>query len=415
MNWFIDIKEVPTSYNVIRFPGSDLALELGKLATLQGKGLSEAVAFYAGRVVEASAEDMAKRLGYTAALSLAEHMDLIGLSGRIDDGYLACGNALRRIGNHARHLDRAITGDEEATIIAMLQLWLESYQIFINNDVERCDGNLALKDWSGMTPIVRLLACGGKAELESLIAPDGSVDHHLLTEATMAAFVGERFTDARLPAAQALTAKCMTKFPRDKRVQQIRALFLSRNGRAEEAIMVLKRVLKWKKGQDIETLGILGGAFKNLWLKDGDSGKLAEANRYYTRTPDDRSSSYYLLINAAATALWLGQAEEARAHAFQAIEALKKFGVTEQWALSSETSYWLVATLAEAQLIWGKVKPAQRLYEHARNIDNMGGRWARTLEQLNIHLRFLPNARGQMEALTRAEPCLVQRESAAAA
>lgn len=385
-----------TASQAFRFSGTDLANELNKVASVTGRSLPDAVAFYAGRIVEVSVEDSVKRLGYRSADSVAEHLDLIGMSPRIDDGYLACGNALRRISNHARHMDRPILDDEEATIIAMLQLWLEWYWGFIGQNVMSTEGTSVLRDWSTMTPTMRILVRGNKNELQGLVNSDGSLDSHLFDEATIAAFIGERLTDAQLPAAEAVTQNAVYLFQKDKRLRQVRALFLSRNDRSEDAVFELNRVLRWKYGQDSETLGILGGAYKNLWMKNGVDSHLLEAHRCYASVPQDGKTNYYLLINAAATALWLGRLEDARSCAFQAVEALKKFGVTEKWALSANSNYWLVATLAEAQLIWGKTKSACNLYARAKAIDKTEGRWMRTCEQLKIHLRFLPDIRFHM-------------------
>lgn len=379
-----------------RFSGTDLANELKKIVFVRGQGLPDAVAFYAGRLVEVSSEDVVKRMGYRPSDSVSEHLDLIGMSPRIDDGSLACGNALRRMSNHARHMDRPILAGEEDTVLAMLQLWLEWYWDFIGLHVVAVDGISALKDWSDMTPTIRKLVRGNKDELQDLVKADGSLDEHLFDEATIAAFVGERLTDARLSAAQAVTRNAVILFKNDKRLRQVRALYLSRNDCAEEAVIELNRVLQWRYGQDNETLGILGGAYKNLWMKSGEESMLLAARRFYTQVPHDGRANYYLLINAAATALWLGNSSDARSYAFQALEALKRFGVTEQWAMSANSNYWLIATLAEAQLIWGKTKSASDLYKRAKSIDMTEGRWARTWEQLKVHLRFLPNVSAQL-------------------
>ena len=49
----------------------------------------------------------------------------------------------------------------------------------------------------------------------------------------------------------------------------------------------------------------------------------------------------------------------------------------------------MVATLAEANFLAEKYAIAFALYEQACTFDVTGGRWARTIEQLRLHLESL--------------------------
>lgn len=385
------------------YPQLAVDAEVAKLLRLCGQGMSDAVAFYAGRIVEATSSDLISRLGLRIASSGATdsthtNLELIATSGRIDDGIVACANALRRIGNHARHMDREIRAAEESVIVGLVQLWTEQWLDLASTSAAAA--SRPRTDWSVLTPILRSMVRGAPGDMAALFDADPGTRERLLDEPTLASLLGERAVDAAVPHADAWTRQLLQRFPKDKRVQQVRALYLSRNARADEAVRVLEAVLRWRYGDDRETLGILGGACKNLWLQGGQVSWLERAHGLYMRTPCDGARGYYLLINAAATALWLGDAGEARAQAFAAEEDLKRYGVDESYLLSASHAYWLSATLAEARLLMGKPAAALRLYRHARDSDRSGGRWARTRTQLRVHLRHLaPKAGADTEEL----------------
>lgn len=393
------VLQLPPELCRIRFAESDIPNELAHVAFLRAHQMPEGMAFYAGRILEATAHEVVKRLGLNPSDKAFVNVDLIGATGQIADGYLACGHALRRIANDARHLLRPIGTDEQDTVIALLQIWLEWLTHFVRGDTADATPSAMPVEWSEAVMMIRALVDGSLTKLNEWVHPQGDADNRLLAESTTAAFLCERLTDARHPAAENLIARCLQRFGSQKRFRQLRALHLSRNGRAAEAIEHLRPVLRWKYGDNSETLGILGGACKNLWLKDRDLTHLQNARSYYARTPGEGRSNYYLLVNAAATSLWLRDEAGARTFAHQALQDLGNFGLTDQWARSPLANFWMVATLAEVHLIMGNTKLAKDLYDRARSLDHTNGRWTRTQEQLRIHLEFLPNAQQVMQSM----------------
>lgn len=385
----IDPTLLPTNLKLKGFEHIALGAELDALARVASLQLPEAVAFYAGRIVEATSNDLIARLGLRVPETTFANLDVLANSGRCDDGWLTCGNVLRRIGNHARHMDRAVHPGEQATILALLQVWLESWAMLASPESSKPAATAA--DWSDLTPLIRRMVSGTPQELAGLFDADGNFTPRLTDEPALASFVGERLVDANLPLADGYTANLPRLFPKDKRAHQVRALYLSRNARAAEATPLLERLLRWRYGGDRETLGILGGAYKNIWLGSGEKSRefLQRAHAQYVRVPADGEFGYYLLINAAATALWLGDRAQARAQAYAAEQHLLNYGVDDALAMASPHAYWLIATLAEVRLLQGKIKPAVRLYTHARDVDRSGGRWQRTRSQLTVHLRYL--------------------------
>ena len=392
MSCHIDPIQLPVAFKLNGFEHIDLGAELDALSRIAPLQLPDAVAFYAGRIVEATSNDLIARLGLRVPESTFANLDVLASSGRCDDGWVACGNVLRRIGNHARHMDRPVHASEQATILALLQIWLESWAALASPG--RGVAAVTAVDWSDVTPLVRRVVSGSPHELEGLFDADGRCSPRFTDEPALASFVGERLVDANLSVAQSYTANLLRIFPKDKRAHQVRALYLSRNARATEAAAVLERLLRWRYGSDRETLGILGGAYKNIWLDGGSHEFLQRAHAQYARNPADGEPGYYLLINAAATALWLGDSALARAQAYAAEQHLLNYGVDEALALSSAQGFWLTATLAEARLLQGKTKSATKLYAHARDVDRSGGRWQRTRRQLAVHLRHLDLPQG---------------------
>ncbi|MCC8395830.1 hypothetical protein LJ656_24910 [Paraburkholderia sp. MMS20-SJTR3] len=365
--------------------------ELKKLARLHLAGLPDAVAFYAGRIVEGLASAALQIHHLYAGSTVIESLDTLALSGKVSDGALLCGHAIRRLANEARHLERSVLVDEEATIVALLQLWVEWF-------VSACGASTASQsfswnDWSSRTPMLRTLAAGSQPEMVALSTHEDQLQP-LLADSATAAFVAERLVDCNAATADRFTRAAKDRFPHNRRITQIRALHFSRAQNPEQAIRLL---LPLRNGNprrlDIETIGILGGAYKTRWLQSRISAHLKCAYDTYTLPVADAPRSHYLQINIAATALWMDKAALARSHAQAAIDLLAEQKITSDEALEGTVNYWMVATLAEAQLLVGNDWLASVLYAKASATDNPTGPWARTAAQLRVHLEFLPKTR----------------------
>lgn len=387
--WLIPINVIAESVLKIPIGASTLALELAKLAKLQGLGMPEAIAFYAGRIVEDLAQQALSKSNLQHGNDLDTNLNLLFQWGRIDEGALASGHMLRRLGNQARHLDRAIEVSEEPTIVGLLQLWLEWYTRNFTN-VQKHDpaAVVAFGDWSSLTPLLRLLALGKCERIGEEFTSSDTIDV-LLADASIAGFAGERLIDCRNPQADEFTKQAKVRFPNERRITQIRALYFSRNGSTGDAVTLLQHMSKFSR-HDSETFGILGGAYKNLWTQTQDPQFLQKAHQQYEKGAREFPADYYLRINVAATSLWLGERHQARAQANEALQILANFGFTgNKGDIPKNATYWVVATLAEANLLAEKYPKAFSLYEQACALDITGGRWARTATQLRLHLEKL--------------------------
>ncbi|WP_201697763.1 tetratricopeptide repeat-containing protein [Paraburkholderia hiiakae] len=387
----------------IRVGPETLLDELAKLAKLQTAALPDAVAFFAGRVLEGLAASATQAFQLRPAETVIENLDALALTGRIDDGILMCAHAIRRLANEARHLERSIGVDEEATIVALLQIWIEWYLSAADGaaDAHTADWN----DWSSRTPVLRTLAFGAR---DAIIAPTtNEALTPLLADASTAAFAGERLIDCRTPAAEAFTRAAIDRYPRNRRVVQVRALHFSRTGHIDQAERLLLPIRNGNPRRlDAETVGILGGAYKNKWMHTRNVKHLQSAWQTYGLSFPGAADSYYLTINVAATALWLGKNGEARSKAQATLELLDQRGIAPTLALEQHVSYWMTATLAEALLLVGDSWKASMLYSKAKQLDSLGGQWSRTAAHLSLHLDRLNGLeyRETLERLLSGQP-----------
>ncbi|SDC81341.1 tetratricopeptide repeat-containing protein [Paraburkholderia lycopersici] len=383
VTWHLPDVPVLSLCGQVRVGAETLLDELAKLAKLQTVCLPDAVAFYAGRMLEGLAANAMQAFRLRPAETVIENLDALALTGRIDDGVLLCGHAIRRLANEARHLERPISADEEATLVALLQIWIEWYLA-----AAPCAGDAHVpgwNDWSGRTPVLRSLACGTRDAILALAAHNTLAP--LLADASTAAFAGERLIDCQAPNADAFTRAAIDRYPRNRRVVQVRALYFSRTGHIDQAVRLL---LPLRNGNprrlDAETVGILGGAYKNKWMHTKNVRDLQLACQTYGLTLPGASDSYYLMINVAATTLWLGNSADARGKARATLDLLDQRGITPTLALEQHVSYWMTATLAEALLLVGDSLNASMLYTKAKQLDSRGGQWSRTVSHLRLHL-----------------------------
>jgi hypothetical protein len=382
----------------VRVGSETLLDELAKLAKLQSCALPDAVAFFAGRMLEGLAADAMQAFRLRPAETVIENLEALALTGRINDGILLCGHAIRRLANEARHLERPIGLDEEATIVALLQIWIEWYLSAMPATVDTHVPRWS--DWSARTPVLRTLASGTRDAILAQAEHDALTP--LLADACTAAFAGERLIDCQAPTVDRFTRAAIDRFPHNRRVIQVRALHFSRTGHIDQAERLL---LPFRNGNprrlDAETVGILAGAYKNRWMHTRNVRHLQSACQTYGLNFPGASDSYYLMINVAATALWLGKHADARDNAQATLALLDQRGITPTLALQQHVSYWMTATLAEALLLTGDSMKAIMLYTKARRMDSLGGQWSRTASHLRLHLDRLKDVqhREALEAL----------------
>jgi tetratricopeptide (TPR) repeat protein len=145
-----------------------------------------------------------------------------------------------------------------------------------------------------------------------------------------------------------------------ERRDQLMALALARSNDIDEAIQILKPLYDRRKTEtDSETGGILGGRYKQRWLKSGRTNNpdLRAAFEIYRET-FERTKDTYPGVNAAAMALEVGDRAEMLRIAQQVLMSL-------QQAPIENFDHWKLATFAEVYLLLGDIDNAKKWYGKA--------------------------------------------------
>jgi tetratricopeptide (TPR) repeat protein len=170
------------------------------------------------------------------------------------------------------------------------------------------------------------------------------------------------------------------------RADQLRALALDKAGKTDEAIQILETL--YSSGHlDAETGGLLAGRYKKRWKNSGynDRGSLLKACDLY-KTTFERTGDSYPGINAASTALWLGNRAEAKEIAQKVLSAMDRLreDLLDQWNLATRgEAYLLVGDLENAKRWYGKA--VARSPESHQNIAVMRWEARFDLKELREH------------------------------
>lgn len=142
------------------------------------------------------------------------------------------------------------------------------------------------------------------------------------------------------------------------RARQLRALALSKMGDDQQALDLLEPLIEAGGDQiDAETVGILGGVYKRMWLAGNGPLKLAQALSAY-QVGYTRTGEPYVGINVATLALLSGDRSRGER---MASEVLAKLGARD----ASKLHYWDRATIGEAYAVLGKREEALEWYRQA--------------------------------------------------
>jgi class 3 adenylate cyclase/tetratricopeptide (TPR) repeat protein len=152
-------------------------------------------------------------------------------------------------------------------------------------------------------------------------------------------------------------------FPDHARLTQLYSLSLIKCGFLLTARDLLTALVD-KGYRDEETLGILGRVYKEMWLIEGqgepDHPHLAKSRDLYLDA-FRRSRGHYSGINAASLSLIRGDVPRAERLAREVARIC-----AERWKHPPQRDYWIVATVAEANLVLGRQEQAARYYGAAR-------------------------------------------------
>ncbi len=184
----------------------------------------------------------------------------------------------------------------------------------------------------------------------------------------------------------------------DVRLQQLQALALARGGATAPANQILTAL--WDSGHtDPETSGLLARTHKDLWLALCDhcqgTEHLQKAHTLYQGGYEnavgkgDVDGSVYNGINAASTALLMGDTAAAARLAAE---------VSALCDRKEPPDYWSLASKAEAQLVRNQFEDAENLYcEAAKDIKVSAGDLSATRKQARLLLRALGRDSGDLD------------------
>ena len=179
--------------------------------------------------------------------------------------------------------------------------------------------------------------------------------------------------------------QALERLPSSLRRDQLMALSLAKTGTKEgldKAFRLLEE-LGTLGHRDVETAGILGGRYKDLWRETGIREHLEKSHATYLSAFKTNPDDPYPGINAAATALWLGERDLSQRVARDVLALL-------QARPRSARDCWHHATEAEARLLLGEREAARALYRKAcESCDYAPGILLTIGRQLNQHEEVL--------------------------
>lgn len=165
----------------------------------------------------------------------------------------------------------------------------------------------------------------------------------------------------------------------DLRVKQLYALSLSKSGVPEAAQEYLESVVR-DLPDDPETMGILGGIYKELFKKNQSSKYAILARDTYDKN-FKLTKNYYTGINAASMSTLAGQSRRGKEIAQEVLTVLK----------DPENDFWEAATQAEAYLLLKERAKSEESYIRARKLAVMDwGKINSVYNQLWLLKHYLP-------------------------
>jgi class 3 adenylate cyclase/tetratricopeptide (TPR) repeat protein len=178
--------------------------------------------------------------------------------------------------------------------------------------------------------------------------------------------LGERILKQGAPLlAYDIISEGLKNCPIDVRLRQLQGLALARSGATERASRILEQ-LREENHVDEETLGMLARTYKDRAARTATS---RDARKFLRRAAEiymqahDLKGGYWTGINAATTALLIGNKERATKLAKDV-----RASCLRQLERTRGDKYWLLATLGETALVLRDWSQAKNWYAQAGQI-----------------------------------------------
>jgi hypothetical protein len=412
--------------------GQSRSRELHAITELGRCNLATApsLCFFAGRVVEVGVTSKWTRFQTSygeqisnSRLSLDEQIHHLQQLGRLDDISAACIHEVRKLGNRVRHQAAFPTLSQAAFCLAMLKValpWLadengaEVQAVCSTHNVTALDQEV---QWllNAETLSARSLHFASLLQgAPNLLSGLNRVEPPYPTDITN--WVTQQCIRVkRLDLAGCLIARFLLNGNADAphlrpdrdshhRVSyfhRLVALRLSRMGNSALAIEILTDLGRQANylatdGSPIplrsynshayaETLGILGGAYKTLWMARREPASLVRTAALYQQALQAEPWNTYLAINAAACLAWAGDVPAARSICSFLIKQLEPTPNGRE--IGRSANLWNMLTQAEALLLSGQ---HERAIERYRSVgrqfnETYAGDIRRAIFQVRIH------------------------------
>jgi len=326
----------------------------------------EAIVFYSGRILEATSMYCVNCLGEKAKSNVFANIEYINDYKSLLDGMTrSWAHALRRLANQFRHILKATEKDDGQIAIILLDTWLTwlfNSSPFVNNN--KHEFSLLEDTKNSMQQQFRWVGDWLKHKDIKKINIDSNSS--ILKQPVFASLICEALINKKEYSKATKYLKVALLYHSDDlRLNQLKGLLFSRTGKLLEAESILRSLLK-KFPNDDETIGILGGVIKSLWMA-GDKNKLWQWGKLYIQgwNQSDKRNTY-LGINAAAYYLWSGDVKSCNKLAQEIVQQYSQKEKSLKNILKIKVGamdYWDQASLAEAFLLADKPQKAEKAYK----------------------------------------------------
>lgn len=332
-------------------------------------GATEATVLYCARTLEVLTGDAVARLGLDASASVFANLATLDQFGLLPRHALYLSHALRRIGNDVRHIKRPIGAEEGRLALALLEPCMEWFfcRFLLGPGVASLtsSGGPLFEALTGPVREFVEICCRLPASRESLLDLWGISQKELPSQAVLALLTELMIDHKEFELAQMVLDEGFVSYSTDLRLNQLQGLLWSRTGELHKAVEKLSELRR--RSRDAETIGILAGAYKRLAHSSKGGDWLQRSHAQYSEGWK-RLKDVYLGINAATTAVWLGRLEDGRELAEDVrVEILERAQRVHQATGDTHlgSDFWSRVTLAEADLITGRVEQARTGYQEA--------------------------------------------------
>ncbi len=352
---------------------------------------TEAIVFYAGRILEATSNFCVKQIDQESVSNVFANIEYINNYQLLDHMTRYWAHALRRLSNQYRHMLKPTKKIDGSIAVILLEAWLDwliNKSPLINGVNQSID--LIQSIQNELNNQFHLI--NQWIEHKNIYEFSQQEATALLEQPVFASIIIEELINKKeMPKASSSLTIALQKNPNDLRLKQLEGLLLSRIDRLEEAEKTLISLLKQTPNDD-ETIGILAGVIKKIW-QNGDDTCFSRWGQLYLKGWElSKQKNTYLGINAAGYCLWNDRVEQSQEIANHIIDAYNQRKTVLQDVFDyqiTEMDYWDQATLAEAYLLAGNTQQAQENYQQLfgleRNLD-MPHEIAAT--QLKQHLTY---------------------------